>query len=102
MAMTGNARGVDGFVAEEGETQVVPDMGMGQKYAIDRVSIDPVTRSGAQMGKRRQLFAQIRGGVEEIDLVDHRQDQGQTGDMSPVARIQSGHGASLTGTCRVR
>ena len=82
------APGVDRLEAEEGEPEVVADVGVGQEDAVDRGAVD-APRGGAPAHPRHliELLAEVGRGVEQVDLVARRQVQGEARDVPAEARL---------------
>ena len=59
---------VHGLESEERQTQVMPDVGVGQEHPLQRSAIEPAGFA-SKLAHRVELLANIRSGVDEIDLV---------------------------------
>jgi hypothetical protein len=63
---------VNGLEAKEGQTEIVADVGMGQKDPVERFAVDPSFHRVADVAERVELVADVGSGVDEVDLAADR------------------------------
>jgi hypothetical protein len=81
---------MNGLEAKEGQTEIVTDVGMGQKDAVEGCAVDAALHRPADVAESVELVADVRGGVDEIDLAAGGQNQSETGDATAAVGVTTG------------